>query len=102
MVNYLSYTIIMLAKAEETAITAYKFLYFARPFIYLNLFLLIMDYCGHPIKGRPVEILGSFHTAIAMMAFFMDHNPFFFKSWEFTDSGLFPHLEFEYGPFFYI
>lgn len=102
LVNFAGYLFEMTAQTEREALRAVQFTYFGKPFVLLLTFLFVMEYCRIRLSKVLVEVLAICHLSVTLLVLSCEYQGLFYSSFEFVDTGLFPHLVLGHGPVYVI
>lgn len=102
LINFIGYTFEMHATTKEMALQAVKFLYCGKPFISFFMFVLVMRYCNLRIPRITYLGLAGMHGIIILLVMTSDYQHLYYKTIDFVEEGLFPHLVFTYGPVYVV
>lgn len=96
-VNAIGYLFEMRANTPETAIMGTKFSYLGKPFVIFSMVLFVLDYCKVKFPKWIMRALFLVQGSISVLVFTNEYHMLFYKSVNFVDEGLFPHLVLEHG-----
>lgn len=102
LVYFVGYLFEMTAQTEREALRAVQFTYFGKPFILLLTFLFILEYCRIRLPKFLIELLAWCHLSVTLLVLTCEYQKLYYSSYEFVDTGLFPHLALGYGPLYVI
>lgn len=102
LVNFAGYIFEINSTTLEQSLTAVKFMYIGKPFIVLSMFFFIMDFFRVKIPHWSKIILTMFHISITALVMTCEKQHLYYTSIDFTNEGLFPHLIFGHGIFYFI
>ncbi len=102
IVNFVGYLYEIQADTPEMALQAVKFSYIGKPIIVLTMFLFVMDYCKVRIPKWLPAVLTCCHIAITFLVMTCEKQQLYYSAVRYTTAGVFPHLEFDYGPVYVI
>lgn len=102
LINFCGYLFELQAHTKEEALLAVKFIYLGKPFIVLTIFLFIMEYCHVRLPRLLKRLLEALHLLIVILVLTCEHQRLYYRSIDFTDKGLFPHLVLGHGPVYLI
>ena len=102
LINIMSYTLEMTATNKEAAIVALKMGYVAKPIIFFVIFFVIVDFVRINVKSSIKTISAAIQVVFVIIIFTFEKHSLFYKSVEFVNEGLFPHLVKVRGPLYFI
>lgn len=102
LVNFAGYIFEINSTTPQQSLTAVKFMYIGKPFIVLSMFFFIMDFFRVKIPQWSKIVLSLFHILITALVMTCEKQHLYYKSIDFTNEGLFPHLVFGHGIFYFI
>lgn len=100
LVNFVGYLFEMTAVTQREALRAVQFTYFGKPFILLMTFLFVMEYCRIRLPKFLIEILAFCHLFVTLLVLTCEYQGLYYSSYEFADTGFFPHLVLGHGPLY--
>lgn len=100
LVTIMSYTLEMQATDLSGALVATKFSYLGTPITSFAMFFLILDFARIPINYRFRVACGAVQCMFIFTVFSNDWHNLFYKSVEFVNEGMFPHLVKDRGPLY--
>ncbi len=92
LMNAAGYLAVMLAKTMGESVLAWKLCYLGRPWIPFAMFVFTLFFTKTKCPVWILNILASFHAFIYILVLTMDKNALYYKSFYFTEEGIFPHL----------
>ncbi len=102
LINNAGYLGIMLSKTEEATVISWKFSYMGRVWIPFSLLQFVIWLCNK--KRYPIvsDILALIHAITFFLVLGMEHNTLYYKTYAFSEEGLFPHLVHTNGIWHYL
>ena len=92
----------LLAKSKEAAMIAVKFQYIGSCLVALFYMMFIQYYCTRREKRLFERILLVNDAIILILVWTCEYHDLYYQKIEFVHSGIYPHLDLTYGPFFYV
>lgn len=92
----------LLAKSKEAAMTAVKFQHIGSCLVALFYMMFVRYYCTRREKKAFERILFAIDAVIWIMVWTCEYHSLYYTKVDFVHTGLYPHLELSYGPFFYL
>ena len=92
LVNFVGYLFELQAATPREAIEAVKFIYLGKPFIVLGMLLFIFQFCGVKLPKWLMLLLAGIHVSIVFLVLTCEKHSLYYKSIDFTQEGIFPHL----------
>lgn len=96
------YLMEMTAKSRETALTAVGFQYLGVSFMATLYVMFICEYCKVKLKNHLRIGMTVSDAVVFVVALFSGENKLLFRSTEWSEEGLYPHIEYEFGILFYL
>jgi signal transduction histidine kinase/CheY-like chemotaxis protein len=99
MFNSGGYLGMMMAKAEGEAVIAQQISYIGRTWTPFAIMLFIFFFCGFEklLKPAVITIAVIVHFGTYLLVLTSDWQTLYYKNRSFSQDGLFPHLEYDYG-----
>lgn len=103
LTNFAGYLLEMQATTKEMALQAVKIIYLGKPFIIFFIFIFYLERMEIKVPKLLYPALGILHIAVSILVFTCEHHVLFYSSIDYdTTSGIFPHLVFGHGAFYWI
>ncbi|MCR5431366.1 MAG: diguanylate cyclase [Lachnospiraceae bacterium] len=106
-VNNLGYFLVMVSDNPIDSLWGTKIEYLGKLFISVALLFFMTEYTGARISEYTKRTVAIIHAIIGILVFTCEHHNIYYENgtdyvnaW--TTEGLFPHIEFEHGIFYYI
>lgn len=90
----------MLSNNMETAFTSLAFQYLGASYIGTLFLMFICEFCNLHLRRRIWFILAAFDFAVMVLAMTARYHDLFFASAQWNETGLYAHLDYEFGPGF--
>lgn len=102
LLNDIGYLKELRATTYDSALEASKLTYIGKVYIILSMFFFILNYCRiHHSKAFSISLI-MIHTAILILVLTCEQHTLFYRDIRFCYDGYFPHMEFDYGPGYYL
>ncbi|MCR5829028.1 MAG: diguanylate cyclase [Lachnospiraceae bacterium] len=101
-VNNIGYFIVMISDNITDSLWGTKIEYLGKLFISASLLFFMTEYTGAKISQYTKRIVAILHALIGVLVFTCEHHMMYYESFKFVEDGLFPHIEFVHGIFYYI
>ncbi len=102
LINNAGYLGFLLARTEGESVLCWQFSYLGKSWTGFSLLMFILMLC----RGTTYSRISTIFTIPSIVTYFsvltMRHNRLYYKSFTFTEEGLFPHLVFQHGPWHYV
>lgn len=102
LVNNAGYLALMNAQTEREALLIWQFTYICRAWIPFTLLKFALFLCTGKCYPKLTTFLSHVHVIMYLMVLTMPFNPFYYRSYQFVEDGLFPHLVLERGPVHFV
>ncbi|MBQ8148866.1 MAG: response regulator [Lachnospiraceae bacterium] len=102
LVHNIGYLFELTATNKEAALTAVKIEYLSLAVVVIFYMMFIRGYCGVKENRLLERIMLVFSLITTISLWTTPLHRFHYRNIEFVTTGLFPHLEFEYGPGYYL
>ena len=102
LVQSSAYLLELCAKDMPSAMVALKMEYLGSSFVVLFYMLFVCHYCGYRTETLLGWILALVDVFILGLVWTSDHHSLYYSSVKFVDTGVYPHLEIEYGIGFWL
>lgn len=100
-VNNAGYLAIMLAENENAALLARQLSYLGRVWIPYTLLIFLLRLCKVSCSKRFLAVLSGIHGLTYLMVLTSQWQPLYYQNIGFSEEGLFPHLTFSAGPWYF-
>lgn len=97
LVTIMSYTAEMQAKSIDVMKLAIKTSYIGKPIIIFSMFLLAVDYCRVELPNLIKTTLAAIQMIVIYVVYTFDSHNLFYTKLIYSEQGMFPHLEKEFG-----
>lgn len=101
-VTAFGYFIEMTAHTMEIATLGTKVAYFGKVYVSMTMFFYICTLCKIKIPEIAIGLGTAFNFFISFLVFTFDSHTLFYTSAEFVNSGLFPHMKYGHGVFYFV
>lgn len=101
-VTAIGYLIEMTANTMDIAMLGTKVSYFGKVYISMTMFLYICELCKVKIPEIVIGLFTALNFFISFLVFTNESHNLFYTSAEFIGSGLFPHMKYGHGVFYFI
>ncbi|MBQ3799472.1 MAG: response regulator [Treponema sp.] len=102
LINNAGYLGFLMARTEGESVLCWQFSYLGKSWTGFSLLMFILMLC----RGTTYSRISTIFTIPSIVTYFsvltMRHNRLYYKSFTFTEEGLFPHLVFQHGPWHYV
>jgi signal transduction histidine kinase/CheY-like chemotaxis protein len=102
LVNNLGYLLEMAAHTSESALFATQFCYLGKTLIPLSFLLFVVNFTNTKLPKQLFIGLTVVHILIFLLVLTCDYQHLYYKSYYFTEDGLFPHNVFEHGIVYWV
>lgn len=102
LIQNVGYLFEITAKTLETAMQAVHLQYLGSCFVMFFFSRFISYYCGMKCPTKLIYGITAINMLMLSAGWTNDLHHLFYKKVSFVKDGIYPHLEFVYGPFFYI
>ena len=102
LMNAAGYLAVMLAKTMGESVLAWKLCYVGRTWIPFAMFVFTLYFTKTKFPIWILNIFASLHALVYILVLTMDKNALYYKSFHFTEDGIFPHLVREHGIVHYV
>ena len=92
----------MFCKSKEAALVAVKFQYLGSCLVAILFMMFIRYYCTRQEKRLLERVLLGIAVFLWILVWTCEKHTLFYRSIEFVNEGIFPHLNLTYGIFFYV
>lgn len=101
MVNTIGYTVEMMGTNKEQVLAGCRLSYLGKTFVGLLIFLFIATYCSVRVPKWLTAALTVFHTTVWVLVLTCERHTIYYTKTEFVQDGMFPHIEYTHGIFYY-
>lgn len=101
-VTAVGYLIEMTAHTMEIAMLGTKVAYIGKVYVSMAMFFFICSFCKIRIPELIAGLFTAFNFFISFLVFTNEAHNLFYTSAEFIDSGIFPHMKYGHGVFYYL
>ncbi|MCR5431858.1 MAG: diguanylate cyclase [Lachnospiraceae bacterium] len=102
-VNNIGYFIVMTADNKTDSLWGTKIEYMGKLFITCALLFFMTEYTGARISEYTKRTIAIIHVLIGILVFTSDTSKLYYESTDkWVETGLFPHIEFDHGIFYYL
>lgn len=102
LVNNVGYLIKMTSATENEYFIGVIIHYLGTVWIPFSLFWLVLTLVRVRISKHAMYILAVFHGITFFLVMTSKYHPIYYSAMVFVEKGLFPHLEFEHGPWYFL
>ncbi len=102
LVNSAGYLTIMHAQTEREAMLIWQFIYLGRTWVPFTAFIFVLIACTGKSYSKITTPLSLIHVVSYLCVLTMRHNPLFYKTFGFTEDGIFPHVIYTPGVWHYL
>lgn len=92
LVNSAGYLAIMLARTESEAILATQLSYLGRVWIPFSIFKFLLLLCSEKSYRKITSVAALLHAGTYFLVLTLTQNNLYYKSYQFVNEGIFPHL----------
>ncbi len=100
LVNSVGYLFELSATTLEGALMATKLSYVGKIYIVPLAFCFVLHYCKIKFSNVLVVAITAVHTAALVLVLTCEHHDLFYTTIEYSEEGIFPHLEHGHGVFY--
>lgn len=100
--NNAGYLAVMLSKTGGEAILAWQFSYLFRVWIPFGLLMFVLLLCKGKRYSKITSVLAIIHALTYFFVLTMKHNTLYYTSFDFVESGIFPHVVHTNGIWHYL
>lgn len=97
LINFVGYLFELQSVTQEQALQAVKFIYLGKPFIALEMFLFVMEYCKVRLPKFLPMVLTGVHCLVMILVLTCDLHNLYYRDIGFVNEGFFPHLVLGHG-----
>lgn len=102
IINTLGYTMLMFAYTMEGSLAGCRLSYLGKTYVGLVTFLFVANYCRVHIPKWAVGLATAFQTFTLLLVLTCQRHTLFYTKMEFVTTGLFPHIEYTHGIFYFL
>lgn len=102
LINGLGYLIELSTNVREVALVGVKIGYIGKCYMEFTLLLFVLKYTNSKLPKGLLNGLFAFHTITLVIIITCEYNKLFYRKITYVHKGIFPHLEFSHGIFFYL
>lgn len=102
MAHNFGYLLELMSTSRIQGITAIRAEYFGGAFVGTYLTLFIVKHCGYRYPKWLQTIVFLFDALIVVAVLTSDYHTLFYRSVDYSDEGMIPHMVLERGPLFYV
>lgn len=102
LVNNVGYLVEILSDTMEKSLFGTKLSYIGKAYIPLILLLFTLDFCRIAIPRWLSYVLVVLHTGVWILVLTCDYHTLYYNSISYVEDGMFPHLVFGHGIFYYV
>lgn len=101
LVNNVGYLVEIISDNMEKSLFGTKLSYIGKAYIPLILLFFTLDFCRIAIPRWLSYVLGVLHTGVWVLVMTCDYHTLYYSSISYVEDGMFPHLVFGHGIFYY-
>ena len=102
LVNNMGYLVEILSGTMESSLFGTKLSYIGKAYVSLILLFVTLDFCRIAIPRWISSVLVVLHTSVWILVLTCDYHTMYYNSISYVQEGMFPHLVFGHGIFYYV